>query len=281
MKATLRLIPLLAIAALFAGCEGVGTRERLNVTIERRWPAAEIEKIRVSEANGTVSIEAVEGDEISLVARVRGRGKRPDPAAENQALFTSRISGDTLRIGRSDKSTSGFRFLRGDRLRIDYELRVPREVALDLQTVNGRIITRGVDGETEATTVNGSIDIETSGTSELSASAVNGKIRAKFARSFQGADFKTVNGSVYATLPQDASFAVNLSQVNGHFEAAFPLSIRSNPGSRRVSGDVNGGRYELRIVTVNGHVELSQGAAANGTLAPPPAVPATASGPSL
>jgi hypothetical protein len=44
--------------------------------------------------------------------------------------------------------------------------------------------------------------------------------------------------------------------VNGDFEASFPLSIHSNPGSRRVSGEVNGGKYELQITTVNGDVEV-------------------------
>jgi DUF4097 and DUF4098 domain-containing protein YvlB len=83
-------------------------------------------------------------------------------------------------------------------------------------------------------------------------------VRAKFLESFQGARFKTVNGGVEAILPQNASFAVDLSQVNGDFEASFPLSIHSNPGSRRVSGEVNGGRHDLKIVTVNGDVELAK-----------------------
>ena len=57
---------------------------------------------------------------------------------------------------------------------------------------------------------------------------------------------KTVNGGVTAALPPSASFTGDFSQVNGDFEAAFPLNIHSHPGSRRVSGEVNGGRYELQ-----------------------------------
>jgi len=44
--------------------------------------------------------------------------------------------------------------------------------------------------------------------------------------------------------------------MNGDFEAAFPLNIHSHPGSRRVSGEVNGGRHDLRIVTVNGDINI-------------------------
>ena len=65
-----------------------------------------------------------------------------------------------------------------------------------------------------------------------------------------------MNALLGAVHGHDASFAVSLSQVKPPFEAAFPLSIHSSPGSRRVSGEVNGGRFDLKIVTVNGDVEL-------------------------
>ena len=114
-----------------------------------------------------------------------------------------------------------------------------------------------------------SVDLETAGTQEVSAHTVNGRVRAKFLQSFQGANLKTVNGSVDAVLPPTASFACDVAQVNGDFEASFPLSIHSHPGSRRVSGEVNGGKYDLRIVTVNGDIHLEGGVAPK-----PPAAPA-------
>ncbi|HEV7919820.1 MAG TPA: DUF4097 family beta strand repeat-containing protein, partial [Thermoanaerobaculia bacterium] len=159
---------------------------------------------------------------------------------------------------------------------IDYSLRVPQRIALDLHTVNGRIATTGIGGATQVTTVNGPVEVETSGTSELSAKTVNGRIRARFIQTFQGASLKTVNGDVETVLPKSASFVCDLSQVNGDFEASFPLSIHSHPGSRRVSGEVNGGRYELKISTVNGDIEVQNGGAPAAPPAPPapPAAPA-------
>jgi hypothetical protein len=229
-----------------------------RATITRNWPAAGIREVKVFEVSGSITVEAVAGNEISLLASAKGdldvqKGK------ENDGLFTAEIEGDTLRIGRKEEKRKGFHFFWDmDDVEIDYVLKVPPTVALDVSTVNGRIATRGTEGETEASTVNGSIDIETAGTHELQATSVNGRLRAKFTKSFQGARFKTVNGSVEASLPQNASFSVNSSQVNGDFEASFPLSIHSNPGSRRVSGEINGGQHELKIVTVNGDVELAR-----------------------
>jgi hypothetical protein len=229
--------------------------ERKVATIERQWPAAAIQRLEVGEVDGSVSVEAGATDRITLVARVRSRGVEPKANAENQGFFESAVNGTTLVVGRKEQRRKSF-WMRGDDVTIDYELHVPPQVALDLRTVNGRIVTRGIEGRTEAVTVNGPLDLESSGNQELSANAVNGSIRAKFLTSFQGARFKTVNGGVEAILPQNASFSVDLSQVNGDFEATFPLSIHSNPGSRRVSGEINGGKHELRIVTVNGDVEV-------------------------
>jgi hypothetical protein len=200
--------------------------------------------------------------EISLVATARG-DLDLKKGEENDGLFETRLEGDTLRIGRKEQKRGKFKlkipvlFGREEK-RIDYVLRVPPSVMLEVMTINGRIVTRGVEGETQATTVNGRIEIETPGVNELRATTVNGRMKATFTRDFQGARFKTVNGGVEAFLPQNASFAVDLSQVNGDFEASFPLSIHSNPGSRRVSGEVNGGKHDLKIVTVNGDVELAK-----------------------
>jgi hypothetical protein len=238
-----------------------------SVTITRNWPAAGISDLRVAEVDGSVSVEASETNEISLVATAQG-DLDIKAGQENDGLFITKVEGNTLSIGRRDQKHTPFVFNvrrlfgRGGK-RINYALRVPPTVSLEVNTVNGRIVSRGMSGATDAATVNGSIDIETAGTHELQATSVNGPVRAKFLQSFQGAQFRTVNGGVEAILPQSASFNVNLSQVNGDFEASFPLSIHTNPGSRRVSGEVNGGEHQLKITTVNGDVQLAR---LNGSL---------------
>ncbi len=253
---------------LISGCGMV--MERRTAHIERHWPAAAIHHIEVMEIDGAINIEAGSDSEITMSANVRSR-LAPRNEQENQGYFRTEVSGDTLIIGRRNQRR-GFRFFSfGNDTRVDYDLRVPASVALDLKTVNGRIATRGVDGETRAVTVNGRVNIETPGSSEVDARTINGRIEARFIKSFQGATLKTVNGGVTAALPLSASFSGDFSQVNGDIEAAFPLNIHSHPGSRRVSGEVNGGRYELRITTVNGDIKIDT--------ATPPVPPAPAAVP--
>ncbi|HEX7708538.1 MAG TPA: DUF4097 family beta strand repeat-containing protein [Thermoanaerobaculia bacterium] len=264
MKTLPRSLCLLSLLLVLGGCGRIESRSQertAGVTVTREWPAAGIRELRVTEVDGSITIAAAETDKISLVASGRGR-LNVRQGAENSGIFETELDGDTLRIGRRDSSRRKswdipnlFGRRRG---RIDYVLQVPPSVSLSVRTVNGKIVTKGSDSESDFVTVNGSIDTQISGNHELRATTVNGRVLATFSESFQGARFKTVNGRVRAVLPESASFTVNLSQVNGDFEASFPLSIRSSPGSRRVSGDVNGGNHELRIVTVNGNVELAR-----------------------
>ena len=264
-KRTLYLLVATSVVAMLAsGCNRAdaqfGSRRDAKATINRTWPSEGIHELHVTETNGSISVEAAAVSEITLVAKAYG-DLEIKPGVENDGLFETRLDGGVLTIGRKRKDRS-FRiplvFGRKQGRRIDYTLRVPPHVSLSATTVNGKIATRGIDAETNAVSVNGTIDVETSGTHELTATTVNGRVKARFLQSFHGARFKTVNGGVTAFLPQSASFNVDLSQVNGDFEASFPLSINSNPGSRRVSGEVNGGEHELRIVTVNGDIELAR-----------------------
>ncbi len=271
MNSRNRVIYSLTALILIGGC---GTRlERRTTHVERRWPAGAIRHIEVREIDGAINIEAGSESEIAMDATVRSR-LAPRRDQDNQGYFRTELNGDTLVIGRRDEHRGFHFFSFGNETRIDYDLRVPASVALDLRTVNGRIATHGVDGEMRAVTVNGRVNIDTPGSNEVEAHTVNGRIEARFGKTFQGATLKTVNGGVTAFLPLSASFAGDFSQVNGDIEAAFPLNIHSHPGSRRVSGEVNGGRYELRITTVNGDIKIDT-ATPVAPLAPPtPPAPA-------
>src|SRR6266550_434271 len=256
-----RAIYSLLAATIVAGCVPL---EQHTARFEKKWPATAITHLDVHEVDGTISVDGNSPGEISMVAVVHARGVRPDPQKEYQGYFRTELDGGTLSIRTPHEH--GVHFGWGRDVRVDYEIRVPPTVALELRTVNGRIETRAIAGQTAASTINGEVDIEATGSNEVAAKTVNGRVQARFLDDFHGARLGTVNGRVVAILPASASFLGDFSQVNGDFEAAFPLNIHSHPGSRRVSGDVNGGRYALKISTVNGDIKID-----NIALPAPPA----------
>ncbi len=265
MKIDSRIIYSLLGAVLLAGCVPL---EEHNARFEKKWPAPNLSRLEVHEVNGTISVEGDSPGQVTMVAAIHARGVRPNPKQEYQGYLRTDLEGDTLVI--ETRNEHGMHW--GRELRVDYALHVPPNVALALRTVNGRVETRAIAGETSVTTVNGEVDIEATGSNEVSARTVNGRVQARFLQDFHGARLGTINGRVIAVLPPTASFLGDFTQVNGDFEAAFPLNIHSHPGSRRVSGDVNGGRYALKITTINGDIKVDNSAPAPPS--PPPNPPA-------
>lgn len=266
----------LAVAAL-AGC--YAPPESRFTEVSRSWSAAGIRKVEVRGHNGRINVVGTDSPQITMIARVRGRER--DGNAES--IIDATLEGDTLVVRERGRKRSIRIFPFGETTQIEFELTVPRRIELEAQTTNGRLEVEGVDGEIELTTVNGRINVSTPGNAELSATTVNGSIRAEFQNRFRGAQLSTINGAIAIEVPQDASLDLDIKQINGSFQTDLPVIVESS--SRQSSrGSLHGGRYPLEIDTINGSVSLRQADLPPVTPVPPampelPVVsPTTASG---
>lgn len=142
---------------------------------------------------------------------------------------------------------------------VDFTVRVPRGVHFTGKTVQGDVIADSLSGNVEGHSVNGDVDVSTTGYAE--ASSVNGTIRAALGRAnWSGTlEFSSVNGSITVVLPADVSAAVEASTVNGSIDSDFPLTVQGRFSARRFHGTIGGGGRELRLETVNGSIRLRRG----------------------
>ena len=148
--------------------------------------------------------------------------------------------------------------VRDNDVQVDFAVRVPAGVRFVPRTVNGTFDVRDVEGDVDAHTVNGGIDVSAAGV--VRAQTVNGAIDAVIGRSdWDGTvHFATVNGSITVTLPDGVSAAVVAEAVNGSLTSDFPLTVSGRFGPRRMQGrigDDSQGR-SLELTTVNGGVHL-------------------------
>lgn len=123
----------------------------------------------------------------------------------------------------------------GCRIVSRYELIVPPGVAASLETVNGDVRARGLDGDLELHSVNGNV-LVSGGRGSLKAQTVNGRVDAEAASLPAGAswDLQTVNGAVRATLPKDAEFDWSASTMSGAIASTFALSANREQGATEV-----------------------------------------------
>lgn len=145
-----------------------------------------------------------------------------------------------------------------DRLEVDmqYTVRAPAGVHVNVETVNGNVVIRVVDTPVTVETVNGNIEVEAAGAHSLE--TVNGSIRGRFTRADWTGEFKasTVNGGIDLSFPATLSATVDGSTVNGGIESDFPVTIEGKWGPKSMRGTIGSGGRTLSLETVNGGIRL-------------------------
>jgi hypothetical protein len=155
-------------------------------------------------------------------------------------------------------------------VRFDFTIRVPRDAALRLCTVNGGdVIVNGTRGDFDVDNVNGLIEMrQVAGSGQ--AHTVNGPVTVTFtANPIKTSSFKTVNGNVDVSFPDGLAADFAMKTMNGGLFTDFdaqPLANRvAAPGERRngtfvyrasefTRVRVGGGGPEITFETLNGNV---------------------------
>ena len=161
------------------------------------------------------------------------------------------------------------------RYTLDYTLKVPSQLNLHVSTVNGGKVTiEDVAGVLHAFNVNGAIAIRNAqGATE--ATTVNGNVDVTYARSPGGpSSYKTINGQITATYPADIAADVHFKSFHGELFTDFP-KVEMLPAQTVQNRQTEGGgtRYkitkatavrlgkggpDLRFETLNGNVTIKQ-----------------------
>lgn len=156
------------------------------------------------------------------------------------------------------------------RVEYDIELRVPRNAAIELSTVNdGDVTAQGVHGTFTLRNVNGAVQlVDARGGGSIT--TVNGDVHAEFAQApAEPTAFKTVNGSVDVTFPERLAAELTFQTMNGDVFTDFTVeSLRDPPvvqtgrargafvmrSNRNSAFRVDGGGTRHTFNTLNGSI---------------------------
>lgn len=221
--------------------------------------------VEVRGVNGRIRATTASGNDVEVVALRSGR--RSDPEAVKIDVV-QHAGGVTICAVYPSKDASnpnvckpggGGMRVRNNDVNVEFEVRVPKDVAFEGRTVNGGI-DADVEGAAAVSTVNGGIEVEASSLTE--ATTVNGSIRASVRADRAGKEdikLSTVNGSVRLSLPDGASADVSAKTVNGGITSDFSeIEVRQKWGPRSAEGRIGGGGRELDVSTVNGSIHITK-----------------------
>lgn len=246
-------LQLLAVAVAFQG------------TQDFRWSGtvAAGKTIEIKGVNGDIRAGIATGNQVEVTAVKRARRSDPESVeikvVESSdgvticALYPSRRQVNTCDSSHNGQSTEN------NDVSVTFTVKVPAGVKFEGSTVNGSVTATGLRADASASTVNGSVEVETTGAAE--AETVNGDVKVQMGR-IAGTgemEFSTVNGGIDVTIPDGVGLDVSASTTNGDISTDFPLTVRGRFGPRHLSGTIGGGGRSLSLTTVNGSIALHKG----------------------
>jgi hypothetical protein len=264
-----------------AGYFAWGWPVRQEQTIRRSFPADAAhgtKTIEVDNFSGTIEVIGSDSDQVQMVAdeQIRAQSKEDAQRALKEVSLDVTQPGDLIRLYvdgpfRHDCSDRGFF---GDDapydVQMNFVLTVPRNMNLDLKTVNAPDISvKDVSGHYRIRNVNGPIEmLNVGGSGE--AHTINGDVRVVFRENpTEDSAFGSVNGRIELSFAPNLSADFELSSLSGSIYSDFQLDNPSatqggepmnmfamGPSLRHTSGRVGSGAPEIRAETIRGDIRV-------------------------
>ncbi len=218
-------------------------------------------------AGGSVSVENIEGAirvegwdraevEVTVTKTALGSGSRADDvrivveSAEQAIAFVTLYPTDSR-----------------EPVRVDYRLRVPRQVRLArLETIDGDIVVHDVEGAVKARSLNGNIQ-QTAVAGRMTARTINGNIAVSLRALPAPAglpdrraplSLEAVNGNLELLLPPEPNAELELNTVAGRIESNHPLTVSAVPGDSTRRARLGRGGVLIRLRTVRGNIRVRE-----------------------
>jgi hypothetical protein len=239
-----------AVGPLQPGGAGGGAPEaRLWVA---RYPLMAAGSVVVENIQGDVEIEGWDRAEVQVAVMKKAGGPEanPDDVHIDVESADHRLVLRTVYPGQSTEP-----------VRVDYRLRVPRQVRLErLRTVDGSIKVKRIEGSVDAATLNGDIEqLDVSGS--VVARAINGNIAVSLRALPEPpapVDLDTVNGSLLLSLPPEANADLQLSTVAGRVDSRYTFTVSDVPGDSSWRTRLGRGGTVVRLRTIRGDIRVTE-----------------------
>jgi DUF4097 and DUF4098 domain-containing protein YvlB len=266
MNKSVRFLPLILVT-LFLTSSSVFSYS-LEETFKKRIPVSAGGLLSVDNSNGSVEVVSWDQDEVEIIAhkKVNASGKEDAQRMMEKLEIRVREDGSDIKVetvsprkyGRSggffnwifDGSTSSYS--------VSYELRVPRRFDVNLESTNGNVEAREIDGRIRMETTNGKINA--SGIRGMvRCSTTNGSIVVRLDQVTDNDEmtFKSTNGSIKLYLPESYSGFVDLKTTNGRIDSEFDITEKYDSDKRkRIRGMIGNGDGSVTCKTTNGGIDL-------------------------
>ena len=269
------------VCAGTADARGVDDESSTRQTLKFAGNAAYTLEVRA--INGSITVEAYDGNDVEMTINRRVHAETDDDLRTALREVTLDTSNNAAKVGVivrqphmgvcGDDDTWEHHMPRPHYyVQFDFTVRVPRNTTLQLCSINKSDITvEGTRGDFSIRSINGRITMtDMAGSGE--AVTINGRVTASFVTAPRADSlFKTINGDVVLSVPDDFSADLRMKSFNGGLYTDFeaqPLPTRVRAAAERHNGlfvyrsndfttvRVGRGGPELTLETLNGDARV-------------------------
>jgi hypothetical protein len=213
-------------------------------------------RVEVQGINGAVDIQTSDSNTAEVYVLRTASSK--DALARRQVIIEQTATGLVVRSEQS-RSLGWWERLWGRNPNEQVSIKAPRQIALSLKGVNGRVNTGDIDGPLEAKGINGRVQLgQTSGSAEIS--GVNGNISVGLRQlGERGARVSGVNGNVELRLAADLNADLTTRGMNGRLNSEIPaITVDKDDHGSHYSAHIGNGGAPITISGINGNVRLTR-----------------------
>ena len=226
---------------------------------EQTYPFSKTGNVRVSNVNGSITVEAWDRDEIRLEATKIADSK--EALADVEIRVDSTADSFSVEADYKNRWNDKRNDNRPRKLEVEFRLSVPRTAVLnEIETVNGSVTVSNFTNVTKISAVNGNVmATNIRGTANLS--TVNGQVNADFDRvdGSSKINLSTVNGTVSLIVPSDVNATIRADSLNGNITNDFGLPVRKGQYvGRDLYGRVGSGDAQIKLSSVNGRLSIGR-----------------------
>jgi hypothetical protein len=254
-----------------------------NETIRKTFNLSAAHKVlEVDNIFGSIEVTGGQGDQVQLVVNktISAESKDKMEMAKKEVTLDITDQPDFLKLyvngpfrcNCSDgHDNCGWHGDRGYRVKMDFQLQVPRNVEIKLKTVNsGRVRVQDVTGNFDVHNVNGGIEMQNiAGSGQVK--TVNGGVKVTFRENpREKSDFGTINGSVDLYFVRGLAGDFRFKTMNGSIYSDFEMtSLPAQPVSSEKRGNkfvfradrytgvrIGSGGPEIRAENLNGDIRV-------------------------
>ncbi len=222
-------------------------------------------RVSVENVNGAIIVEAWNKDQVSLeITKTVRAGDSEEAEKYFSDLRVEINSGDDfLEVKTRYPHEWGgglfdLLFHGGSRYAgVEYVLKVPANVKLEVGSTNGGLKVMGVLGNVKAHSTNGRVDLEDVG-GVIDGSTTNGGISVRLSKSvgFKELKLGTTNGGITVYCPDGTNADVYAHTTNGGIHSDFPITMQGEFSNKRLEGKLNNGGGEMNLHTTNGGISI-------------------------